>query len=111
MTKYALFIDYEYCSGCHSCELACRNELGLGKGEFGIKVLQDGPRQFNDGTWVWDYVVLPSEKCTMCEGRIEQGLEPSCVQHCQAKVLKFGTPEQCAAMLAEKGKKAAIFMP
>ena len=111
MTKYALFIDYEFCSGCRSCELACRNELGLGKGEFGIRVLQDGPRQFADGTWVWDHIVLPSEKCDLCEGRIAQGLEPSCVQHCQAKVLEFGTAEECAAKMTAKGRKAAVFMP
>ena len=30
MPKYALLIDYEYCTGCHSCEIACRNELEIG---------------------------------------------------------------------------------
>ena len=24
MPKYALLIDYEYCTGCHSCEVACK---------------------------------------------------------------------------------------
>ncbi|HBT95151.1 MAG TPA: oxidoreductase, partial [Coriobacteriia bacterium] len=24
-----ILINYEYCTGCHSCEVACRNELGL----------------------------------------------------------------------------------
>ena len=33
LTK-ALLINYEYCSGCHSCEIACRNHLGIGLGKW-----------------------------------------------------------------------------
>ena len=39
-----LLIDYEYCTGCHSCEVACREEHSFGIGTFGIKVMEDGPR-------------------------------------------------------------------
>ena len=42
MTK-AILINYEYCTGCHSCEVACKKELGLPKGEFGIKLTETGP--------------------------------------------------------------------
>lgn len=45
MTQHALYLDFEYCTGCHSCELACRNELGLPVDGFGIKVLEDRPRK------------------------------------------------------------------
>ena len=34
--EYGLLIDYEYCSGCHACEVACKKRLGLPEGEFGI---------------------------------------------------------------------------
>ena len=27
MPQHALYIDFEFCSGCHSCEIACRNDL------------------------------------------------------------------------------------
>lgn len=27
--SYGLLIDYDYCTGCHSCETACKMELGL----------------------------------------------------------------------------------
>ena len=30
MTQKALYIDYEFCSGCYSCEVACRNEIECG---------------------------------------------------------------------------------
>jgi serine/threonine protein kinase len=26
MARYGLLIDYEYCTGCHSCEVACQME-------------------------------------------------------------------------------------
>ncbi|MGI6216476.1 MAG: 4Fe-4S dicluster domain-containing protein [Coriobacteriales bacterium] len=110
-SKNCLFLDYEYCTGCHSCEIACRNELELGIDEWGIKVLEDGPRKYEDGTWQWNYYAVPGEKCDMCVERVSQGLEPSCVQHCQAKVLKFGTIEECAQMLADKGGKALVLKP
>ena len=47
----ALFIDYEYCSGCKSCEIACRNEHGFKRGQWGIRVLEDKPWQLDDGSW------------------------------------------------------------
>lgn len=111
MTQKALYIDYEFCSGCHSCEVACRNEIACGIDDWGIKVLEDKPRQHADGTWHWDYIALPGELCDMCEARTEAGKLPACVQSCQAKCLEIGTIEECAAKLAAKGKKAAILVP
>ena len=46
-------IDYEYCTGCHTCEVACRKSLGLDSGQFGIHILKDGPLQIK-GTMKWD---------------------------------------------------------
>ena len=37
----ALMIDYEFCTGCHACEVACKKHLGLPAGQHGIRVLQD----------------------------------------------------------------------
>ena len=111
MSQNALYIDYEFCSGCHSCEIACRNELELPIEDFGMKLLEDKPRQHADGSWHWDYIAVPGELCDLCASRVEAGLLPSCVQCCQAKCLELGTIEECAAKLAAKGNKAAIFVP
>lgn len=46
---FALLIDYKYCSGCHACEIACKNELGLGLGQHGIKLLEMAPQKFGEG--------------------------------------------------------------
>ena len=111
MAENALFINYKYCSGCHSCEVACRNELGLGIDGFGMKILEDRPRQNPDGTWHWDYIAYPTELCDLCAERVQAGEMPSCVLHCQAKVLFYGTVEECAAKMAGRAGKAAIFIP
>lgn len=111
MSQNALFIDYEFCSGCHSCVIACRNELELPIDAFGMVVLEDKPRQNPDGAWHWDYIGVPTELCNLCEDRVAAGEKPACVQMCQAKVLEYGTIEECAAKLAAKGNKCAIFVP
>ena len=111
MAQNALFIDYEFCTGCKSCIIACRNELELPIDGFGMQVLEDKPRQNPDGKWHWDYIAYPTELCDLCEKRVAAGELPSCVQHCQAKVLEYGTIEEMAAKVAAKGKKAALFIP
>ena len=40
MTRYGLFIDYEYCSGCKVCVTACKMEHGFEPNDFGIVLLQ-----------------------------------------------------------------------
>lgn len=111
MTQNALYLDYEYCSGCHSCELACRNEKGLGLGEWGIKVHEDKPFEMANGTWHWNYYAVPTELCDLCAERVEGGQEPACVTMCQAKCLFLGTVEECAQMLSDKGGKGMVMMP
>ncbi len=109
--KTTLLIDYGFCSGCHSCELACRNELGLGLGEWGIKLLEDGPRELDNGEWQWNYLPYPTSFCDGCVKRVEKGLAPACVQTCQGKVMYYGTPEEMVAKLCELGSHVAIFQP
>lgn len=114
MTQYALYLDFEFCSGCHSCELACRNEHDYDPETNGIKVLEDRPIHYPnapEGKWHWDFIAYPTEMCDLCADRVDRGLLPACVQTCQAKVLEYGTVEECAKKMAEKGRKAAVFIP
>ena len=107
---YALYVDYEFCSGCKSCELACKNEHGFGREEWGIRVLEDKPWKKADGHWNWNYLPVPSDLCDLCAERFEKGQEPSCVQQCQAKVIEFGTYGEVAEKMAAK-RKSLIFRP
>ena len=54
--KYGLFIDYQWCTGCHSCEMACKVEHNFGEGVFGVKLFEDGPRMMPNGKFEYNYL-------------------------------------------------------
>ena len=40
VSKKGLLVDYAYCTGCHSCEIACKQENQHPPGRWGIKVTE-----------------------------------------------------------------------
>ncbi|MEJ2041579.1 MAG: 4Fe-4S binding protein, partial [Desulfosarcinaceae bacterium] len=44
MAKRYLSINKKDCMGCHACEVACKQEHGLGVGPRLIKVIENSPR-------------------------------------------------------------------
>ena len=103
--EYGLFIDYEYCSGCNACLTACKMEHDMPESDFGIRIFQDGPVQYSDGSWHYDYLPMPTDLCDLCADRVAAGKEPTCVHHCQAFCMKFGSLEDLAKELAAKPKQ------
>lgn len=109
--EYGLFIDYQFCSGCKACVTGCKVEHNMPEGDFGISLLQDGPRQCSDGVWEYTYLPLPTRLCDLCEDRVAMGKLPTCVHHCQAGVMVWGPVEELAAKAKAAGKdKIAIFV-
>lgn len=102
MPENALVINYEYCSGCHSCEVACQVEHQLETGQYGIKILQDGPRQLENDKWEYNYLPMPTSLCDLCVDRVSEGRLPKCVHHCQAGIMDYGTVEEMAKVMKEK---------
>lgn len=111
MEKYALLIDYKYCTGCHSCEIACRQEKQIeSQEEWGIKFAEFGPERLN-GEWYWNYVPVPSDLCDLCEDRIDAGQKPACVHHCLAQCMEAVTLKELPQKLDGLGKGVACFLP
>lgn len=110
MSRYGLLIDYAFCTGCHSCELACKQEHSLPTGQWGIKISQIGPWPIGEDKWQYTFIPVPTELCNLCGERVAAGKEPSCVQHCQANVMKFGPVEELAKEMKEKSH-LVIFAP
>ena len=110
MAKKGLLIDYNYCTGCHSCEMACKQELGLSVEQFGIKVSKIGPWKIDDSKWQYDYIPTPPDLCDLCEERLAEGKLPSCVHHCQSACMYFGTLEELVALMEGK-PKTVLYSP
>jgi anaerobic dimethyl sulfoxide reductase subunit B (iron-sulfur subunit) len=116
MARYGLLFDYEYCSGCQACEIACKAEHDLPIGKWGIRILEDGPWAM-DGTgdkdtreWNWNKIPVPTRLCDLCEDRVKAGKKPSCVHHCLADAIRFA-PVSELALEMEKKPYQVLFAP
>lgn len=105
---YGILINYEYCTGCHSCEIACKKELNLPEGQFGIKLTEIGPWQINEDKWEWTYMPVMTNLCDMCSDRVAEGKLPSCVQHCQAWCMYYGEVDELAKKIDGKSRMALL---
>jgi len=105
-----IIIQYDFCDGCHACEMACKQELGLEPDEYGIKIMSYGPRLMKDGTWDFFNIPVPTDYCDLCAKRVESGKLPACVHHCPGKVMEYGDVEELAKKLATI-KKCVLFAP
>ena len=100
--RNGLLIDYELCTGCHTCEVACKVEHGIPTGQWGIHVLDDGlwPIDEKNNEWNWNHVPVPTDLCDLCAERTEIGKLPSCVHHCEAACMEYGDMEELSKRLA-----------
>lgn len=108
--RYGLLIDYEFCTGCQSCEVACKEEHGFPVGKWGIRVMDEGPWQIAEKQWNWNKIPTPTDLCDLCAERVAAGRKPTCVHHCLAQVMKFGPVDELARDLERKPKQV-LFVP
>lgn len=106
----AIVIDYGFCSGCHSCEVACKNEHDIPLGQWGIKLAETKPFVMGNGRTAWDYLPIPTDLCDLCVERRASGEQAACELVCQCKSIFVGSLEEMSAKAASIGKKAALFV-
>lgn len=109
--KNGLLIDVQYCTGCRSCEIACRNENSLGADEYGIKISQIGPFERANGSFVWNYYANVTQLCSLCAARCGEGEKAACELNCLAQVIERGPIEELTEKLQAKGKMACLLVP
>lgn len=97
-----LLIDYEYCYGCHVCEMACKTEHHFEHNKRGIELFKMGPREIAPDKWEYTFVPIPTASCDLCAKRVAEGKLPTCVHHCNAKVIEYGEIEDLQVKLASK---------
>lgn len=93
--EYGLLIDYEYCTGCYTCQVACAQEHHHPAGRGGIRVQEIVEALPNDQAYL-AYIPFPTELCVLCPARTRKGQQPACVQHCMAACMKYGRIEDLA---------------
>ena len=106
--RKVLLIDYEYCAGCHTCEVACMQENSLPVGKFGIRV-NEILTETAKGIII-DYIPFPTDLCNLCAARTARGELPSCVKHCQCGCMMYGDIVEMAKFVEGKAK-TVIFAP
>jgi Fe-S-cluster-containing dehydrogenase component len=99
--EFGLLIDYEYCTGCHACEVACAQEYGHAPGMSGMRVIEVIQQLPHDRAYL-SYLPFPTELCILCRPRTREGLRPACVQHCMAACMKYGRIEELAKEMGAK---------
>jgi Fe-S-cluster-containing dehydrogenase component len=109
--RKGLLVDTQYCTGCHSCELACRNEKGLPIGQWGIKLNQVGPFEVSEDYFIWDYTPMVTELCDLCGKRVAAGEKPACVHNCLAGAIIYGPLDELLQIMDIKGHKAYLMIP
>jgi len=83
-------IDYDRCIGCGNCAKACPYDARYVK-----RIQVDGKMR------------RKADKCTYCVDRVEQELEPACVQTCLARARIFGDLQDPKSEIAQYVKKGA----
>jgi Fe-S-cluster-containing dehydrogenase component len=83
-------VDADKCIGCRFCMVACpfnarTFNYGKPKGYYPDK----GLTAFEQVRYQ-EHTVGTVEKCNFCAARLEEGLQPACVQTCPAKARFFG---------------------
>ena len=114
MSKNGLLIDYKYCTGCHSCEVACKNHLGLPVGKWGIKLVEVGPFVVEQGTpdkFEWIQLPVPTKLCDMCEDEVAKGNKPMCAHHCMGNCIDYGPVEELVKIMESRPGKQSLYMP
>ena len=106
---YGLLIDYEYCTGCRACEVACKQENNHPPGRMGMKVLEV-LQNLPGGKMYISYIPFPTELCILCTPRTKKGQPPSCVQHCMADCIRYGEVEELSRE-ASKKPRMVIWVP
>ena len=101
---YGLLIDYEYCTGCHTCTIACCQEYGWEAGLSGMQVIEQ-VQTLPKGKAYLTYLPFPTELCILCAPRTKKGQPPACVKHCMANVIRWGRLQDLAKELGKKSRR------
>ncbi len=110
MARNGLLIDFEFCTGCGTCEVACKTWNNIPVGKWGIKIFRDGPWEIENDEWNYNFIPYPTDMCDLCVNRLKEGKDPACVHNCLAQCIEHGPVDELSKKLDFKGKQV-LFVP
>ncbi|MGD1120087.1 MAG: oxidoreductase [Dehalococcoidales bacterium] len=108
MPRNGLLIQYDWCTGCHACEVACKQEHNYSEGMCGIRV--DEVVSASPEKVYVDFVPITTRFCDLCADRVKRGEQTACVKHCQATCITYG-PVAHLVKAQEKQPRSALWAP
>ncbi len=100
-----MLLDYEMCSGCYTCQTACRETNHYGYDEQWMQVIRRDP-YFVDGKLRMYHLVAPSlDKCAQC---YENDPDTLCTKTCSSAALFVGPVDELISEM--QGRNAALFV-
>ncbi|MDR2487790.1 MAG: oxidoreductase [Clostridiales Family XIII bacterium] len=112
MHKKGILVDMHYCTGCHACEIACKQENGFDVGQWGIRIVEQITEKPGTDRVHFDYQPYFTPLCNLCAERIASGEDdkPACVKHCGTACMKYG---ELAALAGEMEElpRAVLYSP
>lgn len=109
MARKGLCIEYEYCTGCMSCVVACKQEHGYPVGKGGIQITEVAT-ELPDKKLRLDFVPFVTAYCDLCGARVKNGEKPACVKACQAWTIFYGDLVGMAKLM-EKKPRSVLYAP
>ncbi|MGC2775869.1 MAG: 4Fe-4S dicluster domain-containing protein [Bradyrhizobium sp.] len=108
-TDNLVLIDQDKCIGCGSCVVACPYDARfMPESTRGYYGEQKTPYE-DEAYKKWQKGA--AQKCTLCVHRIDNGLEPACVETCPTKALVFGDLNDPQSEIARLVKARTNFRP
>ena len=108
MARNGLLIQYEWCTGCHACEVACKQEHSFSGGICGLQV-NEMVTKTPEKVYV-DFMPVATRFCDLCAERVKGGEKPACVKHCQATCMMYG-PVATLVKAQEKQPRSSLWAP
>ncbi len=109
MSKFGILINYDYCTGCQTCAVACQQEHDHPAGKSGI-IIQEHVYEAVKKPVAVDYFPFVTELCDLCVARCQTGEDPACVKHCQSFCMKFGELDKLVKDMVGNGR-SVLFNP
>ncbi|MFC1932199.1 oxidoreductase [Chloroflexota bacterium] len=106
MPRNGLLIEYEYCTGCYTCVVACKQEHNYPAGKGGI-CLNEIITELPTRTRI-DYLPFLTEYCDLCAAKTGRGEQPACVKHCQADCMMYGPITELAKAMENKPRSVIL---